>query len=688
MGFLFRLYILIFLFIGLAFANDIEITSDNISLDNKSGFYKFGGLVEATDGFYNLRSYEVSYDKQNKLLFSDFETSISNNTYVLVTDKIKLTEDFNYSEFSKLHFKFTSFGSLFAKSAVKKNQNIILNKAYFTMCRICKNDKFYEPIWKIKSKKASYNEEQDLFTFNHLIFYVLDIPVAYSPYLFANGNKNPKKSGLLYPTIANDTIMGNYFALPLFVNIKSNLDFTYTPTIFSKNNINHDLEIRHLGKKSNLVFDIAYLKLNDNFRESLAANGYQLYDKKKWRVKTSANLSNRFGDFNLDIHRTSSSDYLSRYLGDYRRYESSKIGFLSDNNNLMVKYSYVNDFSDYQRSYYRIPTFDYEKTIKLNQNLVLENDLNYDNVNLETESKRDRLSLTSKLAKKSVINKSDIWNFGFMNRVDSYGLFEDSESALRYQIGAYADWKRNYINTKHNIILTPKLFIATTNIIQNDDVANYDSESNNLNFANLMALNNAFGYDLIDEANKAALEISFLKSKKNESFEYRFGIKYSDADYSKYSVGSGLNSKFSDVLNNFSYSTESIKFLYFNRLDHSDFYPYYNSLSLSSKIAKLEIGATLAHVEYSHLDASLVDDKNLSSTFTYNFNKSLKITNRSNFSYADQSLFSGALTQNYLALLYNNRCFDAIFSITNRFYTNNDIKDDTTISLSVSIFDK
>ena len=118
----------------------------------------------------------------------------------------------------------------------------------------------------------------------------------------------------------------------------------------------------------------------------------------------------------------------------------------------MVKYSYVNDFSDYQRSYYRIPTFDYEKTIKLNQNLVLENDLNYDNVNLETESKRDRLSLTSKLAKKSVINKSDIWNFGFMNRVDSYGLFEDSESALRYQIGAYADWKRNYINTKHNII--------------------------------------------------------------------------------------------------------------------------------------------------------------------------------------------------------------------------------------------
>ena len=30
----------------------------------------------------------------------------------------------------------------------------------------------------------------------------------------------------------------NYVSIPLFINIKSNFDLTYTPTIFSKNNIN------------------------------------------------------------------------------------------------------------------------------------------------------------------------------------------------------------------------------------------------------------------------------------------------------------------------------------------------------------------------------------------------------------------------------------------------------------------
>ena len=75
--------------------------------------------------------------------------------------------------------------------------------------------------------------------------------------------------------------MGNYVSVPLFINIKSNFDFTYTPTIFSKNNINNEAEVRHLTKNSNLNFELAYLDLLEDFREALLSEGYQLYDKKK-----------------------------------------------------------------------------------------------------------------------------------------------------------------------------------------------------------------------------------------------------------------------------------------------------------------------------------------------------------------------------------------------------------------------
>ncbi|MDC0857161.1 hypothetical protein OAP83_00430 [Rickettsiales bacterium] len=689
MKLLIRLAFIILLYIAnIAAETDIEITSDNIFFDNKTGFYKFGGDVLATDGEYNLKSRDVAYDKENKLLFSEYETIISNSNYLIVSDAIKFSDDFNYSEFSKLHFKISNFGSVFADSALKKESDIILQNTYFTLCRICKQDKFSEPIWKIKSKQTLYNEESDVFTFRHLAFYLYGVPVAYSPYFFANGNQNPKKTGLLYPTIANDSIMGNYVSIPLFINLKSNFDITYTPTIFSKNNINHETEIRHLTNNSNFNFDFAYLNLSQDFRESLLSEGYQLYDKRKWRFKTVGTYNNDLGDFNLNLHRTSNSDYLSRYLGDHRRYERTKIGFLSNDQDLIVKYSYVNDFSDQQRSYYRLPTFNYNKNISFSKNRNFLNNVNYDNVKLEDEQARDRISYINDFSHKLKLNKYDNVKLGVRNRFDGYGLFEETNKATRYQFGVYADWHRNYINKTHNIILTPKFFFGSNNIVKDDNVLNYDSATNNLNFANLMRLNNAFGYDLIDESSKVAFELNLLKSESEKSFEYKFGFKYSDNDVSKYAEGSGLNSKFSDMLNNFSYASKTIRLEYFNRLNYADFFPYYNSVSLNLNFDKFKVATTIAHIEYSRIDPTLVDDKNLSSTISYNLSKNLKIINTANFSYEDQAILSGALTQNYLALIYKNRCVETILSLSNRFYTNNDVKDDSTISVSFSIFNQ
>ena len=112
MKLLIRLSFIILLYISnIAAETDIEITSDNIFFDNKTGFYKFGGDMLATDGDYNLKSRDVAYDKKNALLFSEFETIISNNNYLIISDSIKISDDFSYSEFSKLHFKINNFGS-------------------------------------------------------------------------------------------------------------------------------------------------------------------------------------------------------------------------------------------------------------------------------------------------------------------------------------------------------------------------------------------------------------------------------------------------------------------------------------------------------------------------------------------------------------------------------------------------
>ncbi|MBT4990021.1 MAG: LPS-assembly protein LptD [Rickettsiales bacterium] len=686
MGILKQLFIILLVLLQSLNAAEIEILSDEIIYDNKSGLLKFTGDITASDGEYEFSSKDILYNKVTKEIYANNDNILSNNEFNLISEKIKISDDFAQANSSNLHLKFYNFGSFFAQTAHKNNSDFKLDKIYFTTCKICDNAEQLVPLWNIRAGSAEYIDEKDNFYFNQASFYIYDKPVFYMPLFITAGNKYPKRTGLLDPEYSSDSIKGSNITLPLFINIKPNFDLTYTPTIFRNFNINHDLEFRHMTPKSHLVFDIAYLNINEDFQDYLSDNDYTTYDRQKWRIKTKGNYSLNSGDLTFDIHRTSRSEYLSRYLEDDRRYEQSLVQFIHSEEDLLVKYSYVNDFSDSDRSYYRLPNIDYKKNIKLGKyDLNMSNLVNYDNIKLEEEASRDRISYSNILSNSRSLTSGDIINYGISNRFDNYGLFEDDNSAFRYQVGVFADWSRNYINMNSSAVLTPKFYISSSKLIVDDSVSNYDSQANQLNFANLTRINNAFGYDIIDESMKLAFEVGYLQSSKDKDIEYKFGIKYSDEVSSEYEMGSGLDTKLSDLMNSFSLSSKQLKVSYFNRLYYEDLFPYYNSFSLSTNLDKLSLATTISHIEYSHLDSSLVDDKTLSTSIGYQVSSNLNIINTSSFSYIDQSIFSGAMTENQLAITYQNSCIKTKLSFVSRFYSNDDVKDDRTIRLSIDI---
>ena len=667
-------------------ASELELLSDEVIYDNASGLLKFTGEINATYERYEFSSKDILYNKAAKEIYANNESNLTTAGYNLISDNIVLSDDFVHANITKLHLKFFDMGSIFADSAEKNNDDFTLDNVYFTKCRICKNKSKITPLWNIRAKSAEYREAQDNFYFKTSKLYIYDVPVFYMPYFIASGNKYPKKSGLLYPEYSSDSIKGDNITLPLFINIKPNLDFTYTPLLFRDNNVNHDLEVRHMRAESNVIFNIAYLRLNDQFRSYLVAEDYAIYDKDKWRVKTEGGYNPSYGNFNFNIHRTSGSEYLSRYLNDDRRYEESEIRFASSEANLLVNYSYVNDFTSSERSYYRLPNIDYHKSYRLDKfGVTSKNIVNYDNVRLEDQTSRDRVSYTNILSNIKHFNYGDIIDYGISNRVDDYGVIEADDTGMRYQLAGYINWHRNYVNQASSSIFTPKLSLSSSKLILDDVVANYDSRANQLNFANLTRVNNAFGYDIIDEAVKVAFELGYLKSQENLDFEYKFGIKYSDQVSSEYEVGSGLESQLSDLMNSFSLANDIYRVSYFNRLAHEDLFPYYNSLTLSTSFEKFSLSATVAHLEYSHLDDSLADDKNLSTNIGYEITPNLNISNISSFSYADQGILSGGMTQNQFAITYKGRCIYTKLSLISRFYSNDDVKDDRTISLAIDI---
>ena len=63
------------------------------------------------------------------------------------------------------------------------------------------------------------------------------------------------------PTVETDQNLGDVFSLPIFYNIKSNLDLTFTPTIHSKSNNFYSLNYRQLTDKGLFNIDTS---IDDN----------------------------------------------------------------------------------------------------------------------------------------------------------------------------------------------------------------------------------------------------------------------------------------------------------------------------------------------------------------------------------------------------------------------------------------
>ena len=58
--------------------------------------------------------------------------------------------------------------------------------------------------------------------------HLFNIPVFYLPYFSHPDPSVRKRSGFLMPTVETDQNLGDSFSVPIFYNIRSNLDLTFT----------------------------------------------------------------------------------------------------------------------------------------------------------------------------------------------------------------------------------------------------------------------------------------------------------------------------------------------------------------------------------------------------------------------------------------------------------------------------
>ncbi len=308
----------------------IKIIADEILMNElKEEVNAQGNAIAIDDKGLKIKSdkllYNEKYSKiiaEGNVVFNDLE----GNTYFFD----KLTSDDKIQNLNGNNIKARlEDGSRIVGSSFQKKENISsLENAEYTPC--LQKDYLINncPGWKLKSRRIFQNNDSKTIHYDHARIHLFNIPVFYLPYFSHPDPSVKKRSGLLMPTVETDQNLGDTFSIPLFYNIKSNLDLTFTPTYQSQSNNFYSLNYRHLNDLGHFNIDTS---IDDNDDNSGTSNHFFLNSK----------INNSFGDLEAFVQTSNNDTYMRKNKINKLTVLKSGISFEQANENTYLSFDAI-----------------------------------------------------------------------------------------------------------------------------------------------------------------------------------------------------------------------------------------------------------------------------------------------------------------------------------------------------------
>ena len=222
---------------------------------------------------------------------------INGNTYFLK----ELNSDDKINDFtgSEIKARLDDGSRVVGSGIIRKGNVSALENAEYTPC--LENYYLIEncPGWKLKAKKIFQDNSSKTIHYDHARIHLFNVPVFYLPYFSHPDPSVKKRSGLLMPTVETDQNLGDSFSIPIFYNIRSNLDLTFTPTLQSKSNDFYSLNYRQLDDKGNFNIDTS---IDDNDDGSGTSNHFFF----------NGNINNPYGSLNTFLQTSNNDTYMRK----------------------------------------------------------------------------------------------------------------------------------------------------------------------------------------------------------------------------------------------------------------------------------------------------------------------------------------------------------------------------------------
>lgn len=272
------------------------LESDLLIQDDANNRVTAEGDVEVRYRGRTLRAQKLIYEVASGLITaSDKVVIIDPSGAVTFADEIVLDEELRAGVARGFSARLEGNTKIAAATAIRRSDTVNeLNRAIYTPCELCADDKTKPPTWSIRAEKVIQDRDKRVIYYRDAVIEMFGVPVFYAPVFWHADPSADRASGLLAPKVLLSERRGLSYEQPYAWIISPSQDLVISPQLNTKVNpfVNFQWRKRFYSGEINARFGYTYEydlegdgdRIGDQTSRSyiLADGAFQIDENWKW----------------------------------------------------------------------------------------------------------------------------------------------------------------------------------------------------------------------------------------------------------------------------------------------------------------------------------------------------------------------------------------------------------------------
>jgi LPS-assembly protein len=267
------------------------LEADQLQYDDTNNSVSAVGNVQiAYDGFTLVAKNVTYYHASGRVIAQGNVVIVEPNGNRIYAEEIDITDNFSDGFVTAMQIQTAENTRFAADSAERVDGNLtILNNGVYTACEVCKEDPSKPPLWQIRARKVTMDNNAKRISYEKASFELFGKPIAYLPYFSHADPSIKRKSGFLIPGTTMSEHLGFGISTGYFFNLAPNYDLTLSSTYYTRQGFLGAAEWRH--RTENGAYNLTAVGIEQDDNKAFDAGTYDRLASTRYALQSSGKFA-------------------------------------------------------------------------------------------------------------------------------------------------------------------------------------------------------------------------------------------------------------------------------------------------------------------------------------------------------------------------------------------------------------